>query len=50
VLNKPAVKENGTSRAPLDEATRQKAESNFPMYYEYIDEPDPMAQGTAPFN
>ncbi|KAI0125910.1 pre-mRNA-processing factor 39 [Xylariales sp. AK1849] len=50
ILNKPALKENGTMRAPLDDITRQKAESNYPMYYEYIADPDSDAQATATFN
>ncbi|KAK9777032.1 putative Pre-mRNA-processing factor 39 [Seiridium cardinale] len=50
ILSKPALKENGSMRAPLDDATREKAESTYPMYYEYIAEPDANAQGTASFN
>ncbi|ORY66443.1 pre-mRNA-processing factor 39 [Pseudomassariella vexata] len=50
VLNKPAVKENGAARGPLDDATRHKAESGYTTYYEYYTDPDADAQGTAPFN
>ncbi|KAI0854243.1 pre-mRNA-processing factor 39 [Daldinia vernicosa] len=49
VLDRPAIKENGVARAPLDDATRAKAESRYPAYYEYYMEPEPNAQGTAPF-
>ncbi|KAI1840649.1 hypothetical protein JX266_013156 [Neoarthrinium moseri] len=49
-LSKPALKENGATRPPLDEITLQKAESNYSRYYEYIAEPDAAAQGTASFN
>ncbi|XDG06462.1 hypothetical protein ABKA04_006077 [Annulohypoxylon sp. FPYF3050] len=49
VLDKPVSKENGTPRTPLDDATRTKAESRYPAYYEYYMEPDSNAQGTAPF-
>lgn len=37
-------------RTPLDESIRQKAEGTYPLYYEYIAEPDPDAQGTASFS
>jgi hypothetical protein len=37
-------------RAPLDDATRIKAESTYPMYYEFIAEADANAPGTASFN
>ena len=33
----------------LDEATRVKAEIAFPAYYELFMDPDPAAQGNAPF-
>lgn len=49
-LDKPSVKENGMMRAVLDDATRYRAESTYPAYYEFIAEPDPEAQGTASFN
>ncbi|KAI1088536.1 pre-mRNA-processing factor 39 [Rostrohypoxylon terebratum] len=49
VLDKPVSKENGVPRTPLDDATRTKAESRYPAYYEYYMEPDSNAQGTAPF-
>ncbi|KAI1341614.1 pre-mRNA-processing factor 39 [Xylariaceae sp. FL0016] len=49
VMDKPAIKENGQPRAPLDETTRVKAESRYPAYYEYYMEPDVSAQGNAPF-
>ncbi|KAH8675999.1 pre-mRNA-processing factor 39 [Xylariales sp. PMI_506] len=50
ILDKPSLKENGAVRTPLDEATRQKAESSYHMYYEYIADPDSSMQGTASFN
>lgn len=34
----------------MDDATRQKAESNFPKYYEYFAAVDTTAQGTVSFN
>jgi hypothetical protein len=37
-------------RAPLDDATRQKAEGTYPTYYEFIAEPDADAPGTASFD
>ncbi|KAI0141073.1 pre-mRNA-processing factor 39 [Hypoxylon sp. NC0597] len=50
VLDKqPVSKENGVPRAPLDDATRAKAESRYPAYYEYYTEPEPTLQGTASF-
>ncbi|KAI1500122.1 pre-mRNA-processing factor 39 [Biscogniauxia marginata] len=49
VLDKAASKENGVVRAPLDEATRVKAEGRYPTYYEYYTEPDASAPGTASF-
>ncbi|KAI2640416.1 pre-mRNA-processing factor 39 [Hypomontagnella submonticulosa] len=50
VLDKPTIKENGVPRASLDEATRTKAESRYPWYYEYYMEPDSSnPAGTAPF-
>ncbi|KAI1415925.1 pre-mRNA-processing factor 39 [Hypoxylon sp. FL1857] len=50
VLDKqPVSKENGVPRTPLDEATRAKAESRYPAYYEYYMEPEPSPQGTASF-
>ncbi|KAI0841982.1 pre-mRNA-processing factor 39 [Hypoxylon sp. FL0890] len=45
----PISKENGVPRAPLDDATRAKAESRYPAYYEYYTEPESSLQGTAPF-
>lgn len=33
----------------LDEATRVKAEITYPAYYELFADPDPSAQGNAPF-
>ncbi|KAI0164886.1 pre-mRNA-processing factor 39 [Xylariaceae sp. FL1272] len=50
VLDKPTFKENGTPRAALDDATRVKAESRYPNYYEYYAELDASSQGTAPFH
>ncbi|KAH6648463.1 pre-mRNA-processing factor 39 [Truncatella angustata] len=50
ILSKPTLKENGTMRAPLDDAARQRAETTYPSYYEFIAEPDETAQGTASFN
>ncbi|KAI2629841.1 pre-mRNA-processing factor 39 [Hypoxylon sp. NC1633] len=49
VLDKPAMKENGVAKSPMDEATRAKAESRYPAYFEYYMEPDSSAQGTASF-
>ncbi|OTB06678.1 hypothetical protein M426DRAFT_318739 [Hypoxylon sp. CI-4A] len=49
VLDRPMAKENGTPKAPLDEATRAKAESRYPVYYEYYTEPDLSSQGTVSF-
>ncbi|KAI0890060.1 pre-mRNA-processing factor 39 [Annulohypoxylon maeteangense] len=49
VLDKPASKENGVPKTPLDDATRAKAEGRYPAYYEYYMEPDSSPQGTAPF-
>ncbi|OTA53558.1 pre-mRNA-processing factor 39 [Hypoxylon sp. EC38] len=50
VLDKqPISKENGVPRAPLDDATRAKAEGRYPAYYEYYTEPEPTLQGTASF-
>lgn len=50
VLDKQPIKENGTAKTPLDEATRAKAEGRYPAYYEYFhDEPESTATGTAPF-
>ncbi|KAI1459078.1 pre-mRNA-processing factor 39 [Annulohypoxylon moriforme] len=49
VLDKPTSKENGVPKTPLDDATRAKAESRYPAYYEYYMEPDSNPQGTAPF-
>ncbi|KAI1481700.1 pre-mRNA-processing factor 39 [Daldinia eschscholtzii] len=48
-LDRPALKESGVARAPLDDATRAKAESKYPAYYEYYMEPESNTQGTAPF-
>ncbi|KAL7629441.1 hypothetical protein AAE478_000961 [Parahypoxylon ruwenzoriense] len=48
-VDKPASKENGVSRTPMDDTTRAKAESRYPAYYEYYTEPDSSAQGTASF-
>ncbi|KXJ95343.1 hypothetical protein Micbo1qcDRAFT_187457 [Microdochium bolleyi] len=48
-LNTSAAKENGASRAPLDETSRIKAESRVAPYYEYYGEPQASAQGNAPF-
>lgn len=49
VLDKPTIKENGAVKSPMDPATRARAESNYPAYYEYYMEPDSSAQGTASF-
>ncbi|KAI0020156.1 pre-mRNA-processing factor 39 [Xylariomycetidae sp. FL0641] len=49
VLDKPTFKGNGTPRAALDDATRAKAESHYPAYYEYYAESESNAQATAPF-
>ena len=49
-LNQPALKENGMAKAPMDDATRLKAEGSYPKYYEYFGEADANAQGTASFN
>ena len=43
-------KENGVALGELDDATRQKAEGRFYSYYELHSDPDPTAQGPAPFN
>ncbi|KAI5866613.1 pre-mRNA-processing factor 39 [Durotheca rogersii] len=48
-LDEAAVKENGVSKTPLDDATRAKAESRYPAYFEYYTEADSGAQGTASF-
>lgn len=45
-----ASKENGAALGELDEATRLKAESRFFSYYQLQRDPDPDAQGPAPFN
>lgn len=37
-------------RQPLDDATRLKAESSYPMYYEFVRESDANAPGTASFD
>ncbi|KAI0159401.1 pre-mRNA-processing factor 39 [Pestalotiopsis sp. NC0098] len=50
ILSKPALKENGSMRQPLDDATRLKAESSYPMYYEFVRESDANAPGTASFD
>lgn len=49
VLDRPTTKENGVAKTPLDDATRAKAESRYPAYYEYYMEGDSGTQGTAPF-
>ncbi|KAK8021015.1 hypothetical protein PG990_006153 [Apiospora arundinis] len=49
-LNKPALKENGVAKPPMDDATRLRAEGSYPKYYEYFGEADANAQGTASFN
>ncbi|KAI1159113.1 pre-mRNA-processing factor 39 [Nemania serpens] len=49
ILDKHVLKENGAPRPVLDEATRAKAESRYPSYYEYYVELDASAQGNAPF-
>lgn len=49
VLDKHSIKENGAAGPPMDEASRAKAEGRYPNYYEYYGEPEPSAQGTAPF-
>ncbi|KAI1764741.1 pre-mRNA-processing factor 39 [Hypoxylon sp. FL1150] len=49
VLDRPTTKENGTAKTPLDDATRAKAESRYPAYYEYYMEAESSTQGTAPF-
>ncbi len=45
-----ASKLNGTSPPELDDATRQRAESHFYNYYQLHVDPDPNAQGQAPYN
>ncbi|KAI1263012.1 pre-mRNA-processing factor 39 [Xylariaceae sp. FL1019] len=50
VLDKPTFKENGAPRAALDDATRVKAESRYPNYYEYYTELDASVAGSAPFH
>ncbi|KAI1385046.1 pre-mRNA-processing factor 39 [Hypoxylon trugodes] len=49
ILDKTTTKENGIAKAPLDEATRVRAESRYPAFYEYYIEPDSSSQGTASF-
>ncbi|RYO97876.1 hypothetical protein DL765_011001 [Monosporascus sp. GIB2] len=50
VLDAPTAKENGITKTPLDEATRAKAESRYPAYYEYYAvEPESTTGGTVPF-
>ncbi|KAK7970788.1 hypothetical protein PG988_009861 [Apiospora saccharicola] len=49
-LDKTGLQENGSVKAPMEDATRQKAESSYPRYYEYFGEADVNAQGTASFN
>jgi pre-mRNA-processing factor 39 len=45
-----AGKENGAIPGELDEASRLKAESRFFSYYQLQRDPDPDAQGPAPFH
>lgn len=49
-LDKQSLKENGSARGPLDEATRLKAEASYINYFEYYGDADADAQGTASFN
>ncbi|KAI1107533.1 pre-mRNA-processing factor 39 [Jackrogersella minutella] len=49
ILDKTATKENGAPRAPLDEATRAKAEGRYPAYYEYYLEAESNPAGTVSF-
>jgi len=47
-LEKFMAKENGAGKGPLDEASKVKAESRHPAYYEYYGEPT-STTGNAPF-
>jgi pre-mRNA-processing factor 39 len=42
--------ENGTGVSELNEATKFKAEAKYLNFYQLHADPDPAAQGTAPFN
>lgn len=47
---KAASKDDAATLPELDESTLRKAESRFYNFWQLYDDPDPAAQGPAPFN